>query len=329
MQPIHDGLAQALERTTLSIAGSSPGEIISKGDHGFQERLQEHYSPAESDATERLVQLKRRLRTTANSEFWQVLIQGITSMAGAQYGFVSKRIETEPDSKVAVPLLGEPGSCLLGVVFYWNDGGKMHNLVKDYQYWAAGAPCGGMKHDKVFLVPKGLPKLFPKNPNPLPFPAEAYIGIPLFLEGKCCGHFGLMWNEKGLKGLALSWAHIEALLHSLEDFILDHLLIVEVEKEKEPKPRKHMNRSSEMARTAQSLKPFARSLSHELRTPMQGVVGMLDVMHATVQESLEGLDSPSIRSLLDTLRENIEIVQGMLEQHSRSSPRPGCLQFLR
>ncbi|KAL8709128.1 MAG: hypothetical protein Q9220_006149 [cf. Caloplaca sp. 1 TL-2023] len=59
----------------------------------------------------------------------------------------------------------------------------------------------------------------------------------------------------------------------------------------------------------QSLKPYARSLSHELRTPMQGVVGMLDVMHATVQESLEGQSDPMIRKTFKILRENIEVVQ--------------------
>lgn len=43
---------------------------------------------------------------------------------------------------------------------------------------------------------------------------------------------------------------------------------------------------------------------------MQGVVGMLDVMHASVQESLEGLSDTVVRKVLKTLRSNIEMVQG-------------------
>ena len=63
---------------------------------------------------------------------------------------------------------------------------------------------------------------------------------------------------------------------------------------------------------AQSWKPYARSLSHELRTPMQGVVGMLDVMMANVKEASETMEIDSrTRQMLETLKENIEAVQGL------------------
>jgi signal transduction histidine kinase len=67
----------------------------------------------------------------------------------------------------------------------------------------------------------------------------------------------------------------------------------------------------EAVTVAQSLKPYARSLSHELRTPMQGVVGMLDVMMANLKEAAETMHmDPRTRQVLDTLKENIEAVQG-------------------
>lgn len=59
-----------------------------------------------------------------------------------------------------------------------------------------------------------------------------------------------------------------------------------------------------------SFKPYARSLSHELRTPMHGVIGMLDVMHATVQEALESQQNVQTRNIFQALKENIEAVQG-------------------
>lgn len=61
---------------------------------------------------------------------------------------------------------------------------------------------------------------------------------------------------------------------------------------------------------AQSLKPYARSLSHELRTPMQGVVGMLDVIMANAKEAGESPDSIDVAKFLRDLKESIEIVQG-------------------
>ena len=189
-----EDLVRKLGRTTLCLGSSESGTIIQKGDHGFMEALQQYYSGSESDALERLAQLKKKLRKASKSDFWSLLIHGMTAITSSQYGFVSKRVQGVGESVSQAPLPGEPGSCLLAVVFYWNDGGELHNLKRDYKYWASGAPCDGMKHDKVFLVPNGLPQFFPNNPNPLPFPAEAYMGIPMFTEGRCFGHFGSMFH---------------------------------------------------------------------------------------------------------------------------------------
>jgi signal transduction histidine kinase len=103
---------------------------------------------------------------------------------------------------------------------------------------------------------------------------------------------------------------MEMMFHALEDTILHGFL-----------ERGHFSNSiknqqpktvipHEAVTAAQSLKPYARSLSHELRTPMQGVVGMLDVMYATVQEAAEGQNDHHVRGVLNTLKENIEVVQG-------------------
>ena len=61
---------------------------------------------------------------------------------------------------------------------------------------------------------------------------------------------------------------------------------------------------------AHSFKPYASSLSHELRTPMHGVIGMLDIMHATVQESIESQQNAKVRDVFRALKKNIEMVQG-------------------
>jgi K+-sensing histidine kinase KdpD len=58
------------------------------------------------------------------------------------------------------------------------------------------------------------------------------------------------------------------------------------------------------------LKPYARSLSHELRTPMQGVVGMLDIMYSTVLDSIANQQSEMVRKVFEDLKSHIETVQG-------------------
>lgn len=305
-----DALVDMMERTTLCVSGPEPGVAAHNGDESFKETVGQHYSVVENNAVEQLVRLKQELRDTSTYDFWSLLMRGMTSITGAQYGFVTKRILVDDqDSAIEMPPIGEPGSCLLGVAFYYNDGAKLENLHRDYKYLAYGAPCHNMKHDKVFLIPEGLPTFVLNNPNQFPMPTEAYLGVPLFVEGKCIGHFGMMWTLQGMENLRLGWAYIEMLLHSLEDVILERLVegqsyVKDVDKNKLSKVI-----PAEAVTAAQSLKPYARSLSHELRTPMQGVVGMLDVMHATVQESLEGHSDAAVRKVFKTLRENIEVVQ--------------------
>ena len=139
------------------------------------------------------------------------------------------------------------------------------------------------------------------------------MGIPLFAEGKCFAHFGLMWGKEGASRRELSWGYLEMLLHSLEDMILERVLrgmnfaqSASAAPSIQTKIVPH-----EAVSVAQSLKPYARSLSHELRTPMQGVVGMLDVMMANLKEAAETMHVDSrTRKVLDTLKENIEAVQG-------------------
>ena len=312
-------LAGMMERASLCVSGPEPGVPAHDGDTGYHEVVDRHYTVGENNAVEQVVQLKAKLRAASTYDFWRLIMEGMTRICKAQYGFITKRILVDDeDSAIEMPPIGEPGSCLLGVAFYYNDGKSIETLHRDYKYLAYGAPCHNMKHDKVFLIPEGLPKFILNNPNAFPFPTDAYLGIPLFAEGKCFAHFGMMWTVDGLKQKDLSWAYVEMLLHALEDVILERLVEGQsFAKKADSKKKPCKVIPTEAVTAAQSLKPYARSLSHELRTPMQGVVGMLDVMHATVQESLEGYSDPKVRKVLKTLRENIEVVQGKSNTLSR------------
>jgi signal transduction histidine kinase len=202
----------------------------------------------------------------------------------------------------------------MGAAFYVNDGHGIEHQLKNFRYHAYSCPCAYMKHDKVLIIPEKLNDFIKNNPNePLLIPGEAYLGIPLFAEGKCFAHFGVMWSPEGAARRQLGWGYLEMLFHSLEDMILARVLEGDnFAKSAEKVQQEHPQVVPHEAITiAQSLKPYARSLSHELRTPMQGVVGMLDVMMANVKEASEGLDDSRIRRVLNTLRENIETVQGL------------------
>src|SRR5271170_5066015 len=302
-----------IERKSLCLSSPNPGLASHYGESGFADSISRHFPAPENNAAEKLVQLKAELKEADTETFWRRLMEGMTEICHAQYAFVAKRILVDDhDSAVEMPPIGEPGSCLLGVAFYYNDGRDIQGLHRDYKYLAWGAPCAHMRHDKVFLIPEKLSSFITNNPNAFPFPTEAYLGVPLFSEAKCFAHFGMMWTQEGLDARDVSWSILELILHSLEDLILERLLsgqgFTKTSAPNKTKPPQVI--PQEAVTVSQSLKPYARSLSHELRTPMQGVVGMLDVMHATVQEAIEGQHNSKIRNVFQALRDNIEVVQG-------------------
>src|SRR5436190_11632845 len=83
-----------------------------------------------------------------------------------------------------------------------------------------------MKYDKVFVLPERMPEFIRNNPNKFPWKqSEAFIGVPLFHDGKSFAHFGMIWDTDGAaKRPQLSWAFIEMFMHSLEDMIIHRLL---------------------------------------------------------------------------------------------------------
>ncbi|KAK0271427.1 hypothetical protein LTR91_022737 [Friedmanniomyces endolithicus] len=300
-----------MERRSICFPQEGTQNVLQCGDQDFQQELTRLYSVPESNALEILVALKARLRRTPTDAFWTAATEGMAEILGAEMTFVIKRVLVDDQcAAVEMPPLGEPGSCMLAAAFHYcgRDGTK--ETFKQSKFHAWGCPCSYMRNDKVFLIPERLPELIKNNPNKLPTPAEAYIAVPLSAEGKCFAHFGAMWSKEGAAQRSLSWAFIEALLHSLEDMILERLLEGSNFIRPSPAPRGEQRVIPHDAITlAQSLRPYAPSLSHELRTPMQGVVGMLDVMYATVQEAVDTQSDPQLRKVFESLKESIEVVQ--------------------
>lgn len=302
-------------RDSMCIALPAPNSVIHNGEHGFQEELGRHYKDAESIALERMFKLKAALKATqTEEEFWPMATEGLADITGAQYSFINKRMVAEDeDANVEMPPYGTPGSCILCQAMYFNDGHGNSGGRQNLKYSIYGAPCEYMKHDKVFLLPERLNEAITNNPNASQFivPAEAYLAVPLFdNDGKCFGHFGAMWSQEGLQKRQLGWAFTELLFHSMEDLLLagfkDRGRFASALK---VAANPNAIIPHEVIAATQSFKPYARNLSHELRTPMQGVVGMLDVMYATVQEAMEGLQDKALHAVLDGLKDNIEVVQ--------------------
>ncbi|CAI7565175.1 unnamed protein product [Penicillium glandicola] len=246
---------------------------------------------AQTTAIEHLVTLKQGLRTSNTELFWKRLMEDMTSITKAQYGFVARRVHgTEP----------------------------MEELGGRRPYFAGGNPLLHMDHERPCLIPENLSSLVSFGDDQLPFGADGYLAIPLFSAGKCLAHLGLMWSKDGLRHRNLSWSFLEMILHSLEDLIVQRLgpgeQILDEGLDSPTNTSDFHNPETAAFHEASDfnshpLKPYARSLSHELRTPMQGVVGMLDVMHATVREAMESKTPVKSGGIFQALKEGIEMVQ--------------------
>ncbi|KAI9693950.1 MAG: hypothetical protein M1822_003221 [Bathelium mastoideum] len=284
------------------------------GTEAFNEILTRLYSPQENTALTELIKLKTRLRDAGPDDFWMSITHGLAKLTGAQATFVSKRVlKDEHNLAVEMPPLGEPGSCLMASSVYLEDEEGNGESMRNWKYQAFQCPCSAMRHDKVFVIPEKFGEHVTSNPNQLPLSMESYIGLPLFAEGKCFAHFGVMWSKKGSANRRLTWGFMEMMLHSVEDMIAQRLLEGEAFPTHPPEPLIQVKQAKviphEAITHAQSLKPYARSLSHELRTPMQGIVGMLDVMFAAIQEASEDQTDARLRKVFEQLKNNIEIVQ--------------------
>ena len=267
-------------------------------------------------AVEHLAELKQILSVSEESDvFWTRLVEGLAVICGSQFVFiVRKEDEVEQQQQQHHH---QHQQLLRGLYFYYNDGSECVGLKKNRLFFGAN-PLSQVHYEKPCLMTEHMSHVMESSAGEIPFAAEAYLSIPLFSWGKCLAHLGLMWTDKGLQERVLSWTSMQLALHSLEDLVVQHLLL---EMDNSPTPQDvsptnlvhsaglnvpHAVHSSPI----HPFKPYARSLSHELRTPMQGIVGMLDVMHATVRESITGGPSEKNDGVFLSLKENIEMIQG-------------------
>jgi hypothetical protein len=318
IEPGQSHMESLIDRATLCLPDFREESILHGGDGGFTDVLRKYFPSAESNASERLVELKTKLRKASTHDFWGILMEEVCDIMGAQCGFVAKRLLVDDqDNAAEMPELGERGSYLMGLAFYINNGTNVKEMYRDYRYPAYGTPCAHMKHDKVFIVPEKMSEFFPDNPNTMPWKeSEAFIGLPLFSDGKCFAHFGMIWSSEGVGKRTLSWNFIEMFMHSLEDMILLRILGGTGLSKELALPDSMSSKIIPLSAitASQSLKPYARNLSHELRTPMQGVVGMLDIMYSTVLDAISNQQNERVRDVFRDLRDQIEVVQGKRPQ---------------
>ncbi|PLB54458.1 sensor histidine kinase/response regulator [Aspergillus steynii IBT 23096] len=301
------------------LPGDSSAATLRNTDAQADPSVSQHARGPQNTAVDRLVKLKQELRGLDTESFWARLMEQLASLCNSQYAFVARKVR---DTEAAKDVEGRSPS-LHGTAFYYNDGHQTVGMYRNRSF-AGGNPQFHMDHGKACLIPENLGSFVSFDQDKLPFAAEGYLAVPLFSETKCAAYLGLMWSGPGLQKRTLSWQFLEMILHSLEDLIVKRI----ADEAGDAKPDRPTREASTVSTgqkvvddthinlvqghvdfSSHALKPYARSLSHELRTPMQGIVGMLDVMHATVREAILGKPPPTTGGVFQALKESIEMVQ--------------------
>src|SRR6201999_996893 len=86
--------AHSYSRKTLCISyPPQPDHVLQQDDPDFIEQVARFYTPEESLAADRLIDLKTQLETAKGDTFWTTITEGMAQLSGAQYAFVSKRMD--------------------------------------------------------------------------------------------------------------------------------------------------------------------------------------------------------------------------------------------
>lgn len=301
------------QRSSIAFGLPHSNTAAHPGDPTFNQTLLQHYDHSEAAALDNAIILKERARKASLDEFWGIVAEGLATILSAQIAFVSQRLYFDETTSTSLPAIGEPDSCLSALAWYYSDGQGKKEVGSNVRYHAWACPCAAMKFGKVFLIPSRVNDFAPENPNSM-FMAlniDAYLGLPLFFNDECHAHFGLAWSEVGSRDRKLSWAFIESICHSFEDLISQRVVDgAAVKLAAGDMDGAQLPVEYDTGPALRSFKPPVHMLSHELRTPMQGVVGMLDIMHEIVQEAVDLQQNSKARDIFKGLKDDIETIQG-------------------
>lgn len=277
---------------------------------------------AEEKAAQQIWELKTVLRSkAASADFWQILVEGMAEITGAQSSFVARRIQDDEEtSSTEIHPCVDP-TCtgtqkMLAIASCLDDGRGKRKIYHQQEYVTEHS----LAQEQVILIPHSLAEKHPimKNILSLDFiPYEAMLCVPLSHGAEYMTQMGLLWTKDGLRSRPpMTWGCITMILHALEDLVQSHL-DNELAAEQATKTPGETSDSECPQCCKISFKQNARNVSHELRTPMQGVVGMLDLIQASITD-LATAAAAKRTAIIKSLLESIEVAQGLTFEHSIS-----------
>lgn len=117
----------------------------------------------------------------------------------------------------------------------------------------------------------------------------------------------LMWTERGARERILGWPYVELLCQALEG-VIEQRMLAEAEC-KLPTNLPVLSAPPSVSTQSSRLAKQAGLLSHELRTPMQGIIGTLDLMHHSIEMARDAVQQADAPNYFEGLHQDIEALQ--------------------
>ncbi|KAI5290781.1 hypothetical protein KEM54_000477 [Ascosphaera aggregata] len=233
-------------------------------------------------------ELRNELRREESMLFWTKLIKGMARTCKAQYAFITSPIcPVDPEIRPAG-------------IGYDNRHHLASEKVSDEPGRVVFEIPSVLPIEGCDLITSDLPAVMgEENMAKLPFTMQSYLCVPLPISRTRTISIGMMWTQEGLTRLDLPWTAVKLLVYAFEELVTTRAKYVGLHKasphrhnlkkegnvRQNDRGRRRVSTLHKMPRSRYpSFRAFAPHLSHELRTPMQGVVGMFDVVRADIED---------------------------------------------
>jgi len=238
---------------------------------------------------ERIVLLKTNHNNEKQIDLFQFLVEGTSSVVGEN--FFSRFVENlanafEADMAIVAKLQKDRKNAQTLAVWQNN------KSIENFEYELKGTPCGNVYESGSCYYPNDIQQIFPDDKDLVMLDLSSYFGVSLrTANNEVIGHVCVL----GKKPLAQS-DHAEAFLRifsaragaelerlEMEQELIqhrDHLTCLVDEKTEELRHAKELAEAASRAKTY-----FLERMSHELKTPLNGILGMSELLQHFVVNS--------------------------------------------
>ncbi|BFZ62773.1 hypothetical protein YB2330_003883 [Saitoella coloradoensis] len=158
---------------------------------------------SDSQLNHAIATVKAKLRQLHGPRFWGALVESMNTLLDGQYCFLAKRLDTGCVKTYNGPKLGAEGSCVMAIATHYRLDDTRNGVMDLYAYAGYKCPCAFMCHGRTLLIPHGMSATFPENPNVGLFAPdgtpEAYLAVPMWVDGVNVGHISVLWTKEGLE----------------------------------------------------------------------------------------------------------------------------------